>query len=227
MHVYPPVSRFDGSSPHTRGAPVGAGTGVSVFGIIPAYAGSTARPPRSRRRRRGSSPHTRGAPRAARPPGKLHGIIPAYAGSTGDQWGQDRVRVGSSPHTRGARIPCPLLGIESGIIPAYAGSTGRGGRLASCLRDHPRIRGEHPRYKGLFDPEDGSSPHTRGAPAGGDVLYPPAGIIPAYAGSTIPPRSQAMSPADHPRIRGEHENLPSSGAPGFGSSPHTRGAHAR
>ena len=114
------------------------------------------------------------------------------------------------------------------------------------LKDHPRIRGEHlvgrhvavglvgiiPAYAGsthfLFDAahgNEGSSPHTRGAPT--FCL------------------TQRTATRDHPRIRGEHFNdfkndnategiIPayagSTPAPwsgrraGRGSSPHTRGA---
>ena len=93
-----------GSSPHTRGAPVGDDDVFDVIGIIPAYAGSTAgsgglRTTRSDHPRirgehmpwgksdgqhPGSSPHTRGAPDAVFVGGSAGGIIPAYAGST---WG--------------------------------------------------------------------------------------------------------------------------------------------
>ena len=114
---------------------------------------------------------------------------------------------GSSPHTRGA------LGLEGGvpgnpgIIPAYAGSTpGRvwpGGRR----RDHPRIRGEHPRPARL---------------GGGST-----GIIPAYAGSTTIPISIRSTGWDHPRIRGEHVEHPRHLRDVVGSSPHTRGARVR
>ena len=137
----------------------------------------------------------------------------------------------------------------------------------SYLLDHPRIRGEHsppgareahvegiiPAYAGSTDgthrrdgQRDGSSPHTREAPRRAatsapttadhprirgkhqDIGHPgrrPGGIIPAYAGSTVPsgmkitalggssPHTRgARAPAptactlggDHPRIRGEH-----------------------
>ena len=70
----------------------------------------------------------------------------------------------------------------------------------------------------------GSSPHTRGARRRPARPSNPAGIIPAYAGST-PPVARAASPkADHPRIRGEHATGLSGVRLGFGSSPHTRGA---
>ena len=73
-------------------------------------------------------------------------------------------------------------------------------------------------------PSEGSSPHTRGAPSMAKCPGRTRRIIPAYAGSTRPWSFAGSGCLDHPRIRGEHENLPPSGAPGFGSSPHTRGA---
>ena len=173
-----------GSSPHTRGAPIGSACPGAPPRIIPAYAGSTAYLIACRSSRLGSSPHTRGAPAARSPPLQRCRIIPAYAGSTcvgppgvagpGDHprirgehrhpIRHTRRQLGSSPHTRGAPESKSLGGFFSRIIPAYAGSTSRR-RLPACTAT-------------------GSSPHTRGArlaptgPAGG------RGIIPAYAGST-------------------------------------------
>ena len=55
---------------------------------------------------------------------------------------------------------------------------------AGILADHPRIRGEHAFAKLREAVDDGSSPHTRGAPLHGDRVDVHTGIIPAYAGST-------------------------------------------
>ena len=91
-----------GSSPHTRGAPVGTSPRMRQRRIIPAYAGSTPAPtkrpaatrdhPRIRgehscaswtvRGLNGSSPHTRGARTCRIPAPRSRRIIPAYAGST-------------------------------------------------------------------------------------------------------------------------------------------------
>ena len=112
-------------------------------------------------------------------------IIPAYAGSTFMYFTATWRSVGSSPHTRGAHnVPSPCR---------------------TSFRDHPRIRGEHPKLS--------------------VVLRRIEGIIPAYAGSTHWPvcwflRLSGSSPhtrgalyklklnenlrRDHPRIRGEH-----------------------
>ena len=51
-----------------------------------------------------------------------------------------------------------------------------------------------------------------------------SGIIPAYAGSTLPFLSNLLIISDHPRIRGEHGVPASPGILERGSSPHTRGA---
>ena len=153
----------------------------------------------------GSSPHTRGAPPEGSRMLVRARIIPAYAGSTGPPVGEshentDHPRIrgehdsmtssaiwafGSSPHTRGARAP-RYVGVPGvGIIPAYAGSTPWLCATRFAPGDHPRIRGEH-RHNSWTNPlARGSSPHTRGAldtPAGRLFV---AGIIPAYAGSTL------------------------------------------
>ena len=135
--------------------------------------------------------------------------------------------AGSSPHTRGARcvtsIPKPPLG----IIPAYAGSTTRFFERATMAWDHPRIRGEHVIEGRKILKRLGSSPHTRGALRHGSASLLVAGIIPAYAGSTLrPPRTPRLA-RDHPRIRGEHPMFYKVYCLGEGSSLHTRGALCR
>ena len=173
---------------------------------------------------RGSSPHTRGAP-AGRPTTSNHTrIIPAYAGSTilavaPGTVPQDHPRI-RGEHSRKA------WSASSGrrIIPAYAGSTPAAGTLTRRLRDHPRIRGEHRPVSEYCQVAKGSSPHTRGAPAGAGDILPLAGIIPAYAGSTSEGSRRRRAPWDHPRIRGEHYADWQQNYSKLGSSPHTRGA---
>ena len=117
--------------------------------------------------------------------------------------------------------------VQLGIIPAYAGSTlRRYGRL-SPRPDHPRIRGEHPGDGDVHDYDQGSSPHTRGAPRKTTTSGSTTRIIPAYAGSTGQFRHAAARPSDHPRIRGEHYANSVYPALAAGSSPHTRGALVR
>ena len=111
-----------GSSPHTRGAPSPVSRQPTIRRIIPAYAGSTAAPPR-RRAMKPDHPRIRGEHRSG---GRRQ---------TGF--------LGSSPHTRGAQRRFEWLHTLWGIIPAYAGSTHRLGCAGDFGRDHPRIRGEH------------------------------------------------------------------------------------
>ena len=192
----------------------------------------------------GSSPHTRGALFHVARFGAGLGIIPAYAGSTiwipvwvvsmtdhprirgeHDIWVGDLDRlVGSSPHTRGAPEQPSTKSPWSRIIPAYAGSTSLAGPGRPGHADHPRIRGEHGLGGARRHQECGSSPHTRGARRRSAAPRIRTRIIPAYAGSTCPPRRAGRTAADHPRIRGEHISCSRFVPAIMGSSPHTRGA---
>ena len=247
-HAWPtfPSSDRNGSSPHTRGALRLPMAPRPRSRIIPAYAGSTVGWAAHQVKITGSSPHTRGALLWRLSHGCRFGIIPAYAGSTpssesGFVYGRDHPRIrgehtidicnnntffGSSPHTRGARRRLVGEAPVSGIIPAYAGSTAVCSAHVLSGPDHPRIRGEHL----VADRDDhrasGSSPHTRGAPAGRATSWPRPRIIPAYAGSTRLAVLLLARDWDHPRIRGEHSrSRPASRCP-RGSSPHTRGARS-
>ena len=175
-----------GSSPHTRGAPLGDRDRRCVHGIIPAYAGSTATP----------SPSAASATDHPRIRGE-HSIVS----------GAICTMSGSSPHTRGAPTAPVQAPRKTGIIPAYAGSTAYEDTAITEQRDHPRIRGEHTRATiNRADPA-GSSPHTRGALTGLDADGGPERIIPAYAGSTCRRIRGSAPGTDHPRIRGEHPRL--------------------
>ena len=143
MHVYPPVSRFDGSSPHTRGAHPDRRRLARLGGIIPAYAGSTFSFP---------------------VPGAFLPDHPRIRGEHSPTSASCNSPTGSSPHTRGARYAMPRESCLWRIIPAYAGSTSTVRNPASKATDHPRIRGEHVRTSRTFSRSTGSSPHTRGAP---------------------------------------------------------------
>ena len=116
------AAAVEGSSPHTRGAPLICITDDPDVGIIPAYAGSTQIVPLWPISR---SDH------------------PRIRGEHCDSAPSSASNAGSSPHTRGAPQPHQTGNAGRGIIPAYAGST-RVWRIG-YLRcwDHPRIRGEH------------------------------------------------------------------------------------
>ena len=213
-----------GSSPRARGALVQGDGGRGHEGIIPACAGSTGKRPAIHRRpgdhprvrgehgrifRRtwvgvGSSPRARGALERTIASAMMEGIIPACAGSTPENQGK-------APH--------PMW-----IIPACAGSTAQCPVASLRDWDHPRVRGEHRRRSSSSASVGGSSPRARGARVDLLAFDPPAGIIPACAGSTSGSSRPRFGPRDHPRVRGEH--LPGSrpGHPRRGSSPRARGA---
>ena len=216
-------------------------------GVVPAYAGSTARSAASLAARAGSSPHTRGAlprrPLTARLPqdhprirgehlvvgdGALlrEGIIPAYAGSTVIRVLTSELATGSSPHTRGARSTWAATAATRG--------------------DHPRIRGEHGGALGDTKGDVGIIPAYAGSTrAGGTPRSLPLGSSPHTRGAPSRSWSTRTATRDHPRIRGEHglpidlRYVPEGIIPAYagsthdtravskgrvGSSPHTRGA---
>ena len=195
----------EGSSPHTRGALVGALSYASATWIIPAYAGSTLK--------------IADGPDIAQDHPRIRGEH-----ESGQAKGASV--EGSSPHTRGALHLPYSLAVVPGIIPAYAGSTRPARICGRSSRDHPCIRGEHSPLSLSLARGAGSSPHTRGARA--DAHGDPAldGIIPAYAGSTSGLPLAEWRRADHPRIRGEHPPRWVHPDAYRGSSPHTRGARA-
>ena len=172
----------------------------------------------------GSSPLTRGTqyPLYYR---LLHpGIILAYAGNTTlisrsslDTQDHPRLRgehvaasvvwmrnLGSSPLTRGTQGRHHDGPVAQGIIPAYAGNTPRWRTSRSCVRDHPRLRGEHAKRLYIGVSGSGSSPLTRGTHIGEGVRLSVRRIIPAYAGNTSFQSSRRSWRWDHPRLRGEH-----------------------
>ena len=207
-----------------RGTPSDHSPNLSEYGIIPAYAGNThtalASPsgcgdhPRicgehisnagDYRSVAGSSPHMRGTRKVHCLRFRQWGIIPAYAGNTDSTVSDRDLGRGSSPHMRGTPDLRREAGSRPGIIPAYAGNT-RAERVRSpTSRDHPRICGEHEAFGTSASKAQGSSPHMRGTlpfHGAGECI---AGIIPAYAGNTVPRTCIRVSLWDHPRICGEH-----------------------
>ena len=177
-------SRVVGSSPRMRGAPGGVQERDHPQGIIPAYAGSTAR---CRRRRRGSWDH------------------PRACGEHRDADNVGFARKGSSPRMRGAHLRRRVLAQRVGIIPAYAGSTSSSSAAPTPSRDHPRVCGEHQRMNVRHELRRGSSPRMRRARyvQGEFIVF--RGIIPAYAGSTRRLRVRLGGARDHPRVCGEHQ----------------------
>ena len=142
-----------------------------------------------------------------------HSLLPASASGS---WG-------SSPHMRGTPSSASVRTGRPGIIPAYAGNTATSSSSQAAAWDHPRICGEH--YMSFLSERigAGSSPHMRGTPNLIAWCAVCAGIIPAYAGNTIPCSRSEGGNRDHPRICGEHVYVTNPEMLEPGSSPHMRG----
>ena len=174
-----------------------------LFGIIPAYAGSTM-------------------------DDKIAGIEvgdhPRVCGEHVTKAIPKDVDTGSSPRMRGAPVGELRVRAADGIIPAYAGST----RLSLVVRrprgDHPRVCGEHCSLVSAVSIGRGSSPRMRGARGEGGKGARLLGIIPAYAGSTNLKHLVGLDFGDHPRVCGEHKYKGEFLYKVKGSSPRMRGA---
>ena len=191
-----------GSSPLARGLREDRVPGGYQFGIIPARAGFTRRPPL----RRGPSPDH---PRS-------RGVY------TYLEWCADGV-PGSSPLARGLLSGFCSLALQTGIIPARAGFTEAYRQPAMNVGDHPRSRGVYLSTNHLAFPGNGSSPLARGllqvrVPSGAG-----AGIIPARAGFTSRHRARWPGCSDHPRSRGVYTFAQPGPCGTAGSSPLARG----
>ena len=194
----------------------------------------------------GSSPRMRGTLASACVRFLVNGIIPAYAGNTHHSalclpLVEDHPRVcgehltkrspncklkGSSPRMRGTRVAKIRILRSEGIIPAYAGNTCTTRSPPQKRWDHPRVCGEHYGDSDFVDELEGSSPRMRGTLKGGTSYDCCTGIIPAYAGNTIPRKTAAVETWDHPRVCGEHHLVNSCAEHSEGSSPRMRGTRA-
>ena len=98
------------------------------------------------------------------------------------------------------------------IIPARAGSTALLFICFFATKDHPRSRGVH--YFARYDKPycGGSSPLARGPPLLHLRVIVLIGIIPARAGSTGILDGLTEGVEDHPRSRGVHNSLTTSGS---------------
>ena len=172
-----------GSSPLTRGTLLHLGSCCLAVGLIPAYAGNTARY------------HITAAVGRAHP--RLRG---EHAAGADD----GRPLGGSSPLTRGTQATQTMADCQCGLIPAYAGNTVCVGESCTSAGAHPRLRGEHPALARGAGFASGSSPLTRGTPVSSSLLVPGQGLIPAYAGNTPSHSGPRALTWAHPRLRGEH-----------------------
>ena len=173
----------------------------------------------------------------------VRGLIPAHAGKTqsssawsGRAWAHPRSRgentgeiedavreAGSSPLTRGKLTLDSIPRGKRGLIPAHAGKTRLMRRCPFRLAAHPRSRGENRDIMRAMPADHGSSPLTRGKPAGPPRPASKPGLIPAHAGKTRRIRYRMSSRGAHPRSRGENATHPDEVMNALGSSPLTRG----
>ena len=109
------------------------------------------------------------------------------------------------------------------LIPARAGNIGSTTVTRPQVTAHPRSRGEHSSYRYPSSVSDGSSPLARGTYIEVDPPHPAVRLIPARAGNIVTQVAQGLSPAAHPRSRGEHRARIDPDGTLFGSSPLARG----
>ena len=197
---------WSGSSPLTRGKHARAALHAVRRGLIPAHAGKT---PSS------CNP----IPRVAAHP-RSRGENAKYTLCRG-------MNGGSSPLTRGKLSAEKSVFLTGRLIPAHAGKTAPSGVAGSCMPAHPRSRGENGFSAPRVHDSRGSSPLTRGKPDRRRRRPQRARLIPAHAGKTLSVASLAASASAHPRSRGENPTAYTPVGAVTGSSPLTRGKHAR
>ena len=191
----------------------------------------------------GSSPLTRGKRQVRQVVTCGRGLIPAHAGKTRSRpsissgtWAHPRSRgenraeadistsiLGSSPLTRGKPDSPAAPPSRGGLIPAHAGKTTYRAGVQLTARAHPRSRGENRWCSLLVCSYSGSSPLTRGKPAGPPRPASKPGLIPAHAGKTGGRCVWRSTFGAHPRSRGENRSSRRRVMRRAGSSPLTRG----
>ena len=110
-----------------------------------------------------------------------------------------------------------------GLIPARAGTTNYVDITDWNAGAHPRSRGDHGLIGIMGLVLLGSSPLARGPRARRGSSWPPAGLIPARAGTTGSKGSSQRPGGAHPRSRGDHSTDHHQRRNPMGSSPLARG----
>ena len=191
-----------GSSPRARGTPIGWGHSRAPPRFIPASAGNT------KNCGAGSMPCA---------------VHPRERGEHGHIREEGTHAPGSSPRARGTLQRRPIHPRRRRFIPGSAGNTRGVGHRGVSQPVHPRERGEHGRPAPQCGAAPGSSPRARGTLVLAVVVGELARFIPASAGNTCAMKPERVSPAVHPRERGEHHDREGGGAERAGSSPRARG----
>ena len=109
------------------------------------------------------------------------------------------------------------------FIPARAGNTGDRAPRRCCIPVHPRVGGEHADGAESQESVHGSSPRGRGTLANWNRFQHNNRFIPAWAGNTRRRRAEAVRPAVHRRVGGEHHSISARSRFFIGSSPRGRG----
>ena len=176
--------RTGGSSPLTRGKPVGRPIRLALMRLIPTHAGKTAN------RRHTSSART------------------AHPHSRGENPSTDAARSsqrGSSPLTRG-KLDYATSGQSWGrLIPTHAGKTAARPATTPTPTAHPHSRGENVVTSPMVRESKGSSPLTRGKHVCRPIPSARAGLIPTHAGKTARRSPTTWRRSAHPHSRGENE----------------------
>ena len=115
---------------------------------------------------------------------------------------------------------------QQGSSPRVRGTPSIPRLSPSCMRDHPRVCGEHQPVRFTSAVVRGSSPRVRGTHQGESADGATLGIIPACAGNTRSVLNMPASYEDHPRVCGEHYKTEDRGESYWGSSPRVRGTPA-
>ena len=130
--------------------------------------------------------------------------------------------LGSPPLTREQPARPQTAPTKHRITPAYAGTTCRATLVQRCRGDHPRLRGNNRFLSCPWGPCTGSPPLTREQLHEDHERVFPAGITPAYAGTTCIAFRGCDGLEDHPRLRGNNLLLLCRYAHRPGSPPLTR-----
>ena len=191
----------------------------------------------------GSSPRGRGKLLGAL--SRAHGarLIPAWAGKTECSFrafqacpahprvGWENVMrnlmkvavSGSSPRGRGKHCLSPSLRFRGRLIPAWAGKTRSRSATPWGSPAHPRVGGENFPHGFRAAGAPGSSPRRRGKLVSGVWQVISSGLIPAWAGKTLPEPPWCCPGPAHPRVGGENARSCTTLDGADGSSPRGRG----
>ncbi len=151
----------------------------------------------------GSSPRVRGTPGKSISRRRTRTVHPRVCGELTSSRICSASNAGSSPRVRGTLQPAGGRWGDRRFIPACAGNSIR--RRRGCFRwtVHPRVCGELACPPIEERMAAGSSPRVRGTRAAASARPGARRFIPACAGNSRRPISEATNSAVHPRVCGE------------------------